>query len=123
LPRRPRPDTGEHADADIGAAALLRGRGRPERSGRQQADEILAQAIDPCLQAVIEHVADHGHAAGHPLPRSAQLGQVELRHGAVIPRQFVEQHQAGILRDPVPATDVGKRLVSIRRQTRHEVAP
>lgn len=41
------------------------------------------QLIDRCLQAMVEHVADHGHSAQHPLAAAAEFGDVELRHTAL----------------------------------------
>jgi hypothetical protein len=34
------------------------------------------------LKTTVEHVADHGHAALHPLAAATELGDEELRHGA-----------------------------------------
>jgi hypothetical protein len=42
---------------------------------------LAAQRVDPRLERVVEHVADHRHATSHPLPGSTELGDVELSHG------------------------------------------
>jgi hypothetical protein len=46
---------------------------------------------------VIEHVADHGHAATHPLPATSQFWMVKLRHSAVAAYQRLQQrlHRVG----------------------------
>ena len=50
--------------------------GEPDR-------EVIAQRADACCQLSIEHVADHQHAAAHPLAVTAKFGMAELCHGAV----------------------------------------
>jgi len=39
----------------------------------------------------MKHVADHGHAAQHPLAAAAQFGMVELRHRAAAGGDRVQQ--------------------------------
>ena len=45
--------------------------------------DIAADAVDAVLQLVVEQVADHRHAASHPLPATAEFRVIELRHGSI----------------------------------------
>jgi hypothetical protein len=40
----------------------------------------LAEPIDPGFEGMVEHVAQHQHAATHPLPGTGEFGMVELSH-------------------------------------------
>ncbi len=51
---------------------------RGERIGN-----VATQVIDSTLQLVVEEIADHRHAATHPLARTAKLGVVELGHRTI----------------------------------------
>jgi hypothetical protein len=44
--------------------------------------DVNTERRDPGLQPIIEHVANHQHAAAHPLTGSAKLGMTELRQAA-----------------------------------------
>ncbi len=57
--------------------------GRQRAAGFEQSGQFVAERVDPGLEAVIEHVADHDHAALRPLPHAAELGVVELSLTAV----------------------------------------
>ncbi|MGL6133695.1 MAG: hypothetical protein ACRC1L_05855 [Prochlorococcaceae cyanobacterium] len=41
---------------------------------------IATESVDPGFERVVEHVADHQHATGHPLAGATEFGVVELRH-------------------------------------------
>ena len=47
------------------------------------AGDVVADAVDAVLQLVVEQVADHCHAASHPLSAATKFRVVELRHGPV----------------------------------------
>jgi hypothetical protein len=66
-------------------------RGRNEGLLGQELRKLRTETIDLCLEAVIEHVADHGHAAQHPLAAATQLRMIKLRHRAVVVHQGVQQ--------------------------------
>ncbi len=51
---------------------------RGERVGN-----VITQVIDATLQLIVEEIANHRHAATHPLARSAKIGVVELGHRAI----------------------------------------
>lgn len=44
---------------------------------------IIADTVDTVLQLIVEQVADHRHAALHPLPGTTKFGVVELSHGPI----------------------------------------
>ena len=52
---------------------------------------MLAGGRHFCLQRVVEHVADHQHAATHPLTVAAEIGVIDLRLGSAAANQRVEQ--------------------------------
>lgn len=79
---------------------------RLRRIGKERG-EVAAKRIDLGLEAVIEHIADHRHAAAKPLPRTAQFRMVELRHAALAPRDRIHHDLNG--RDADIIT-LGKRL-------------
>ena len=47
--------------------------GDQEGLPRQELGEVVAEAVDLGLEAVVEHVADHRHAAPHPLAGAAEF--------------------------------------------------
>ena len=97
-------------------------------SRRDQPGQIGAERVDARLQRVVEHVADHHHAAARPLAEPAELGLVELdlpaagarqgggqpfgrRDGHAMPRRDLRSLRTSVIRHPdhrsppgVPAT-------------------
>ena len=67
-----------------------RGR-RKEGLACQEARKLRAQPVDLGLEAEVEHVPDHGHAALHPLPAAAELLVIKLRHRAVTVYESLQQ--------------------------------
>jgi hypothetical protein len=65
--------------------------------GQQELRQFRTEALYLRLKTVIEHVADHGHAATHPLPATSQFWMVKLRHSAVAAYQRLQQrlHRVG----------------------------
>ncbi|MFC6739462.1 hypothetical protein [Methylobacterium tardum] len=83
------------------AAAPRRGSRLREAARRQRAGQLGAERPDPRLQGVVEHPADHDHAAGEPLAHPTEIGMVELRHRAVAALQRPHQMAHGIEADAV----------------------
>jgi len=50
---------------------------------RERVRNVVANVVDPRFQVRVEQVADHRHAAPHPLARATELGVRELGHGPV----------------------------------------
>ena len=75
----------EEADAGValGLALRLRWWRRRERASITQEAQFDAERVDPGLESVVEHVADHDHAAARPLAHAAELGVAEL--GSAVP--------------------------------------
>src|SRR6187431_366364 len=59
-------------------AALLLRRDHEHLLCSEQRAQLRAQPAHSGLQAAVEHVADHGHAASHPLAAAAELRMVKL---------------------------------------------
>src|SRR5208283_4156046 len=79
----------------------------------QDLRKLGAQTVDLGFQAVIEHIADHGHAALQPLAAAAQLRVVELCHGPVAVNQRMQQSHHGIGTDPVALSQFVDPLPSL----------
>jgi hypothetical protein len=58
----------------------LGGMGQWTAGGMTMIGDMFNAGLNPGLEAGIEHVADHRHAAGGPLAHAAEVGMVELRH-------------------------------------------
>jgi len=58
---------------------------RPQQTGLvdQNVRNFRTQTVDPALEVVIEHVAEHEHAPAHPLPRAPELAMAELSLASV----------------------------------------
>jgi len=61
-----------------------------------QAGQFGAQVINTALEVVVEHVADHRHAALHPLAGAAEFGVAELGHAAVAVDDGLQHRQHGV---------------------------
>ena len=85
----------------------------------QHGGQIRAQRIHPLLQAVIEHVADHDHAAGTPLAHAAEFRVAELRHRAAAGGDGTQQGQRGIGAHAVALGDVVEGAAALRGQFMH----
>jgi hypothetical protein len=53
--------------------------------------QLGAERTDPAFQVVVEHIADHDHAAARPLAHAAQIRMVELRHATAARYQSFEE--------------------------------
>ena len=89
------------------------GRGE-EADGAKQPCELGAEGVHPRLQRVVEHVADHDHAALRPLAHAAEVGVVELRLASSAGDQRREQLYDGALADAVALRDVSDDAASLR---------
>jgi hypothetical protein len=79
----------------------------------------IQRAVDLRLEAVVEHVADHGHAAQHPLAAAAQLLVVELRHRAVAVHQGLQQRHYRVGTDCVALRQLIDFLLALVSQSLH----
>ena len=80
----------------------------PEAAAAQQSGltgedpgELRTEGIDAALQSIVEHVAEHQHAALHPLAGAAKLGVVELGRGAITVAYGKQHVGHGILAEVV----------------------
>src|ERR1700733_3863487 len=72
-----------------------------------EAGEFVAESIDAMFQPLIEHVADHDHAAARPLSHAAEIRMIELRLGSIAERERVEHRESRLEAHPVAARDPG----------------
>ena len=81
----------------------------------QELRQVRTEALYLRLKTVIEHVADHGHAAPHPLPATPQFPMVKLRHSAVAVYQRLQQghHRVGTV-----SRSMGRSRNTVRRYLR-----
>jgi hypothetical protein len=76
--------------------------------------ELVAECVDPALERGVEHVAEHQHAALHPLARAAEFRVAELGHAAVAV-EHGDQHVGDcILAEAVTAGDIVDDLPTLR---------
>jgi hypothetical protein len=75
--------------------------------------QLGTEAVDLRLETVIKHVADHGHAAPHPLAATTQLPMVELRHIAVGVHQGLQQRHHRIGTDRVSVSQFVNSLPAL----------
>src|SRR5271163_4331963 len=112
-----------HEQADAAAALHLRLRlpgGETERRLTiEEAGQLAAERVDASFQALIEHVADHDHAASRPLSHAAEIGIVKLRLASIAPRQRVKQGGHGLDADPVALGDLGGYAKPVGREVVH----
>ena len=74
--------------------------------------KVVTEALDPAFQGVVEQIGQHGHAARHPLARTAEFGVIELRHAAVTMDHGVEHVQNGGRTEAIPLGQIVDRLLA-----------
>jgi len=79
----------------------------------QELRQLGTEAIDLRLEAMIEHVADHGHATQHPLASAPQLPVVKLRHRAVAVHQGLQQRHNRVGTDSVALSQFVNFLLAL----------
>ena len=99
-------------------AFMLRPRDEHTRA-TQHGGQIRAQCIHALLQAVVEHVADHDHAASAPLAHAAEFRVTELRHRAPPRRRRREARSARHRRRAVALGDNVQGAAALRGQVLH----
>jgi hypothetical protein len=95
------------------------GTGRPVPQSR----EIRTQRGDAGLQVVVEHIADHDHAALHPLTGPAEFRQVEPGHGAAALPDGVEQRHGRVFTDAMTPRDLRDFAPVVSCRCLHPVPP
>lgn len=50
---------------------------------RQRVRDVGTNAVDLILQLIVKEVADHRHAAAHPLASASKIWVIELSHRAI----------------------------------------
>ncbi|MFZ2109921.1 MAG: hypothetical protein WAV18_31870 [Roseiarcus sp.] len=85
----------------------------------REAREFVAEFIDAMFQSLIEHVADHDHAASRPLSHAAEIRMIELRLGSIAERERVEHRESRLEAHPVAARDLGDHAKTVWREIRH----
>ena len=55
---------------------------------------------------MIEHLADHRHAPGHPLPGTTQFAMVELGHRAFAVQEGLQQRHHGVGTDSITLSEI-----------------
>jgi len=89
----------------------------------QYIGEFIAQVVDGHFQAVVEHVADHRHAAAHPLATAAQLRAIELRHAATAIIHSDQHLDDGVLTEVIATRDVANDVLAGAGELLHDVLP
>ncbi|TPV99596.1 MAG: hypothetical protein USCAAHI_00967 [Beijerinckiaceae bacterium] len=72
--------------------------------------DLAAERVDAVFEALIEHVADHDHAALRPLTHAAEIRVIELGLRAVATLKCAEQGRYGIAADPMAPCQVINNL-------------
>ena len=85
--------------------------------------QLGAEGVDAGLERVVEHVADHDHAAPRPLAHAAQLGVVELGHGAAARDQGAKKRQHRAAAHAVAPLQVLDEPSGFGRQLSHHDTP
>ncbi len=85
----------------------------------EQVGEFVAECVDPALQRGVEHVAEHQHAALHPLARAAEFRVAELGHAAVAVEHGDQHVDDCILAEAVTQGDVLDDLLALRCKLLH----
>src|SRR5271169_2261194 len=86
-----------------------------------EAGEFVAEFIDAMFQSLIEHVADHDHAASRPLSHAAEIRMIELRLGSIAERERVEHRESRLEAHPVAARDLCDHAKTVWREIRHRL--
>jgi len=79
---------------------------------RQVVGNVSANVVDASFQCVVEQIADHRHAALHPLPASTELGVVELGHRSVTVLDGNEHVRDRVGRDAVTLAELLDELLA-----------
>jgi hypothetical protein len=98
-------------------------RERHERLLGQELRQFGTEAVNLRLQAIIEHVANHGHAAPHPLAATTQFPVVKLRHRAIAVHEGLQQRHHCVRTDRVSASYFINLLAALVGQLLQRVAP
>jgi hypothetical protein len=81
--------------------------------------KIVAKRIDPMLQIMIEHVADHDHSALRPLSHAAEIGMVELSLGSIALYERAEHRDRRVETHFVAPRDILQDAKGFRREVPH----
>jgi len=85
----------------------------------QEAGDLAAERVNVVLEALIEHVADHDHAALRPLTHAAEIRVIELGLRAVAEFECIKQGRYGIAGDPMAPRQVIDNLAPFGAEFLH----
>src|ERR1700730_13892513 len=83
------------------------------RLAAHEVGDLAAERVNAVFEALIEHVADHDHAALRPLTHAAEIRVIELGLRAVAALKCAEQGRYGIAADPIAQRQVIDDLVPV----------
>src|SRR6516225_4693640 len=78
----------------------------------EQRRKLRAQPAHGRFEAIVEHVADHGHSAAHPLAVAAQFRMIKLGQRAASRCHCKEESPHGVDADAIALRQVLYRLVA-----------
>ena len=81
--------------------------------------DVVTNAVDFVFKLVIEQVADHRHAAAHPLATSTKFRMIELGHGAIAILDGNQHVGRSVSRNAVTHGQILNELDSGIREHRH----
>lgn len=80
--------------------------------------KLAAEVVHGVFKPVVEHIADHGHAAAHPLA-TAEFGATELSHRAAAVVHADKHANGGIIAEIVAAGDVADEIFALGSELMH----
>src|SRR5208283_3764688 len=109
-----------HAAASALALRLRRpGSGGEEGLAAKQRRQFVTERVNTKFQALIEHVANHDHAALRPLSHPAEIGVIELRLGSVALDERTNHADYGLEAHRMSAGDVLQNSSPLGREIHH----
>jgi hypothetical protein len=85
------------------------------RLGCHQVRQLAAEILNRGLHRRVDHIADSGRAAAHPLAAAAEFGHIELSRGAAALGHGVEHRLHGIGANLVLLRELRDDLFTIGR--------
>ena len=85
----------------------------------QEVGDLAAERIDAVFEALIEHVANHDHAALRPLTHASEIRVIELGLRSVAELECAEQGRHGIAADPMATRQVIDNLAPFGAEFLH----
>jgi hypothetical protein len=85
----------------------------------QEFGDLAAERVDAVFEALIEHVANHDHAAPRPLTHASEIKVIELGLRSVAEIECADQGRHGIAADPMATRQVIDNLAPFGAEFLH----